>query len=215
MAVEPGDVFEVKVKYKYEGQEMANVFAYEYALLIDPLGTTYSQVLAERFEELMLPKILPLFPTQVAFTGIDVRDVVFPDDAYELPLAVTGAAVWADRLPRHDTVGFVLNGALKSTRRGGKRVGILNESVVTNGVVSFGSTLGAIVALQVQMALPITTFFIFTQNTFQPVIIKRVREGVEGAYTYRLPDTRAEQVLNRIISVGVSYLMTTQNSRKR
>lgn len=215
MPVQTGDVFEVKVKYKYEGQEMANVFAYEYALLIDPLGTTYSQVLAERFQELMLPKILTLFPTQVAFTGLDVRDVVFPDDAYELPLAVTGAAAWADRLPRHDTVGFVLNGALKSTRRGGKRVGILNESVVTNGVVSFGSTLGAIVALQVQMALPITTFFIFTQNTFMPVIIKRVREGVEGAYTYRLPDTRAEQVLNRIISVGVSYLMTTQNSRKR
>lgn len=215
MAVETGDVFEVKVKYEYEGQQMANVFAYEYALLIDPLGTTYSQVLAERFNDLMMPKIVTMFPTQVVFKGIDVRDVVFPDDAYELELAVTGAAVWADRLPRHDTVGFTLNGANKSTRRGGKRLGLFNESVVTNGVVSFGSQIAHIIGMQVQMALPITTFFIFTQNTFLPVIIKRVREGVEGAYTYRLPETRAEQVLNRIVTVGVSYLMTTQNSRKR
>lgn len=215
MPTQIGDVFQVTTKYKYDGQDMANTYFYQYALFIEPLGTTFSQVLAERFDELVMPVVGTIFPTQAAFTSVDVKNLMFPDDAYELPIARTGLASWADRLPRHDTVGFTLTGENKSTRRGGKRLGILNESVVTNGTISLGSTIANLATISVRLALPVTTYFLFSQDTFRPCIVKRIKEGEAPNITYRLPITRTEQVLNTIVSVGVSMLMTTQNTRKR
>lgn len=215
MPVFIGDPFELRLTYKYEEQVMNNVFFYEYRNLIDNLGTPHSQIIAEQWYDQVFPSIKNVFPTNVTFTDISVRCLVDEDDAYELPVNEIGAASWADRLPRHDTVGFTLNGEYKRTRKGSKRLGILNESVVTNGVITLVSTVGNLTTIAVRLALPLTTSFIFTQSTYYPVIVKRVKEGTAPEVTYRLPMTRIEVILNTIVSVGFSLLMTTQNTRKR
>lgn len=215
MTVFLGDPFELRLSYKYEDQVMNNVFFYDYRNLIDPFGTPHSQLIAELWEAQVFPAVRTMFPTQVSFSDLSVRCLVDEDDAYELPLAVAGLAAWADRLPRHDTVNFTLNGEYKRTRKGAKRIGIFNESVVTNGVISFPSQIANCTNVAVKLALPLTTSFLFTQNTYYPVIVKRVKEGTAPNVTYRLPTVRSEVVLNTIVTAMFSVLMSTQNTRKR
>lgn len=215
MSVFIGDPFELRLSYKYEDQVMNNVFFYDYRNLIDNLGTPHSQIIAELWHEQIFPSIKTMFPTQVVFSDISVRCLVDEDDAYELPVGETGAATWADRLPRHDTVNFTLNGEYKRTRKGRKAIGIFNESVVTNGVISFGSQIANCTTVALNLARPLTTSFIFTQNTYYPVIVKRVKEGTAPEITYRLPTARGEVILNTIVSAMFSLLMSTQNTRKR
>lgn len=211
----PGDVFEVRHIYQYEGQELQNVYFYKYALLIDPLGDPISLVLAERFRDTVQPSIVALQPTSVLFSRISVRNLLDEDDKYDLFQSVPGTYTVGDALPKHDTAAFSLKGQNGSTRDGSKRIGVIGESVSTNGIITAPAYLVLATVLRAVLAAPVTTFFIFTQNTFTPCIVKRIREGAAPNYTYRLPLTLAETVLNTIVSVGFSIVVGTQDTRKR
>jgi len=50
---------------------------------------------------------------------------------------------------------------------------------------------------------------------FAPVVVKRVRSGTPGNYTYRLPETQLEAVYGYITATVVSAIVTSQDTRKK
>lgn len=111
-----GEVYRLSVEFAAFGSNMANVFHFrqesEGLLDVPP----FSQVLAERFNDVVVPAYVPILSTQTTINRIVVKGVTDPTDASELVISTAGngpadpmplgvAAVIAWRTARGDRSG--------------------------------------------------------------------------------------------------------------
>lgn len=111
-------------------------------------------------------------------------------------------------------VSFDLNGDNPAVKNGKKRFAGLNEGQQVDGVITESSTITRLGQLADALETPVTVGTVIQNNVFIHVIVKRIRSGGPGAYTYRLPDNALEATLSAVIVAAFNALITTQISRK-
>jgi len=210
-----GDAYELTLKQLDRGQEANNIFCYYQAEEFVTTDPTKAQVLAENWADQILPAILGVQPAEVLTTGLSVKNLFDASDAYELGLSETGTFTGdRDLLPTFNAYGFQLNGDNPAVKNGAKRFAGVWEDYVTDGVITGSSLTTPLDALSTALEAYVTVGLIIPDNVFEPVIIKRVRSGAPGAYTYRLPETTGELVRSKIVVALWNAVITSQLSRK-
>lgn len=209
------DVYSVNVKGTFVGQEWNCVYYYDERLVYINTTPTRAQVVAEAFEEQVLPEMLNLCVADVLFDRLIVKNLFNEADAYTLVVGETGTGGTGNSyMGTFSAYSFELQGESAVTRLGAKRIPGVIEEVVNDGMVTDGAFIGNMNSFAAAAQAPLTVGAIIPDPVYVPVIVKRVRSGTPGNYLYRLPTTISEKVVNTIVSVLVDLLITTQNTRK-
>lgn len=209
-----GDVYELVDEQRLDGQEMLDVYYYRLGDVFVTTDPTIAQALAEQWAAQILPGVLGVQSSDVGHSQIRVRNLYNEGDAFNLVVSESGA-ISAVADSDFDALSFVLQGESAVTRKGAKRIGGLTDASNTRGVVTDSTTLTAAATLADLLATPVAVGLIIPSNVFYPVIVKRIRAGVSGSYTYRLPANAGEGVTNAIINALFNVLVTSQTSRKQ
>lgn len=215
-----GDAFEVvHVIQDEDNRLIQNTWFYRYAVIIDPLGDPWSKVLAERFDELKVTAMLTLYNNTYRSVQVRVRNLFDDDDKYVLDHSRVGTstnlAQSNGRLPSFNAVKWTLNHDKGSIRKGRKFIGGLREGDTENGVFAGFAQYVNHAAVATIMLAPVSTYFIFTQDTFVPIVVKRVEDvQPDGSIRYRLPNVVGELAYGLIKAITPSALVTSMNSRK-
>lgn len=209
------DVYELTLKQVDRGQAAYNVFFYHQALSFVTTFPTVAQVLAEGWADQILPAIQLIQPEEVLTESIVVRNLFNESDRYEL-LISEGGTIPGDRqqFSTFNAVGFSLGGDNGAVKNGAKRFAGASEDNVNDGVITGGAFIASLDDLGDALEAAVTVGLIIMDPVFLPVIVKRVRSGSPGAYTYRLPGNPLEAVLSRVVVALWDVLITSQISRK-
>jgi len=210
-----GDAYELQLHQLDRGQEVDNTFCYYQALEFVTTTPTKAQVLAENWADQILPAILGIQPAEVLTTGVTVKNLFNASDAYELGLSESGTFTGdRDLLPTFNAYGFQLNGDNPAVKNGAKRFAGVWEDYVNDGVITGSSLTVPRDNLSSKLEAYVTVGLIIPDNVFEPVIIKRVRSGSPGDYSYRMPETTGELVRSKIVVAIWNAVITSQLSRK-
>lgn len=209
-----GDIYEVTHVQVMQEQEVLNVYFYEQRAAFVPLDGNIAQSLANEWLETIVPEILACQSSDILSVEVRVRNLF---DATDQGVAVDGSygsgGTTMDSLPVFNAWGLQFNTDNAAVRPGAKRIGGIPESQQVDGVPIAGMVT-SLNALGDVLAAPITGGLIITDDIMFPVVVKRVRTGSPGAYTYRLPETSGEAVVGTIIETLVKLYVTSQISRK-
>lgn len=203
-----GDVYELVDHQTFQGKEVLNVYYYRNVNLLDTADN-----LAQYYIDQVLPLMLPLQISDLVHTSVSARNLFNDADVAEIPIseAGTGATGEAEGMPAFNAYTFTLYGAGSTTRPGGKRV---------SGMWEGGNVDGAIVAGLVTALAALADGFVAAllddadAMRFQPVIVKRILEIIDGEKRYRLPEVIGELVFQVIVDAAYSLLVSSQVSRK-
>lgn len=209
-----GDAYELTDVGTMYGQQCTNVFTFVQNTPWSGPGLP-SEALALWYEGNLINNILQMQTPDYLHTGIKVRNLFDAADTYEAGISVPGNILGeTNGAPAYSAAGLTLltdNGAVSD---GAKRIGGLPNASTTDGVITNSTVIARLNALADVIASPVMIGTPVPVSVFDPVVIKRVRSGSPGAYTYRLPETIEELVFGIIIDVIWDVIMTTQNSRK-
>lgn len=214
------DVYSVTLVGSLYSQQTVNVFFYEQTNAFVPLVPTAAQALAQEWDAQIAPPIANLVSRDVTFTSVSVRNLFNIADAYDLLISRQGSGggatpAEADSMSAFNAYDFELNGTNAAVRNGRKRFPGVNEVYVTDGVVTTAGFLsGTVAAVETALESPVNIGVLLPSPVFYPVIVKRVREGIDPNYTYRLPRTIGEKIVSVISTVAFNVLITSQISRK-
>ena len=110
---------------------------------------------------------------------------------------------------------FTLPGDNPAVAQGSKRIpGISEAAQVDNVLVTAAGAAARWQEFADQLSTPLKSHPAMLSDLWLPVVLKRVREGLPGAYTYRMPTSQAEKVVSHILVAAVNILLTSQISRK-
>ena len=213
-----GDVFEVKMKsYDADLKDIENVFYYYYQSVIGLGNSSASQALANVFDQIVVAAQVPMTPPSIKYNMVQVRNLFDPSDAFDLPINRAGTrgpgSGTSQLLPAHDAVKVVLTTENGLVKKGRKMLAGLMENDQTNGLIDSVPYASWAVRIAV-FGLDVVDSIVLGQKSFAPVVVKRVREGTPGNYTYRLPASRSELIYGHLQNIVMSAVVTTQNSRK-
>lgn len=209
-----GDVYEVTHRGTMSNQAVNNVYFYQQRAAFVPSSGTIAQALADAWGEILIPEVLAIASSDYRSDSVDVRNLFDPTDQGQYVDGSLGSGgTTMDSLPVHDAWGLQLKHDYAGMRPGGKRYAGVPESSQVDGIPTSGM-ITALNSFGEALAAPIQGGLIITDNIMFPVVVKRVRTGSPGAYTYRLPENSGELIVGTIIEVLVRLLVTTQNSRK-
>lgn len=209
-----GDVYEVTDVQEMQGQQCLNVYFYRQAAAFVPLEGTIAQALADEWNEAVLPAIVNTQANEVLHVETRVRNLFNPLDAGAAISGVNGAfESLSEAMTSFDAYGMTLMHDNPTIRPGGKRLAGVPESGQVNGVPT-PTAIGFLETAADALAAPITGGLIIADNIMFPVVVKRIREGVDPDFTYRLPETVGELVYGTLLEVLVKLLVTSQVSRK-
>ncbi|MDE8535455.1 hypothetical protein PZC41_14195 [Staphylococcus aureus] len=211
-----GDLYELIFEQRFLGQQVLNVFHYEQAATIQPLGGSVEDVLLAEFEEQKIPAFTAVHSTDVSYVSLRCRSLFDASkSAVKLLTGGGGLSSQIDQvLPAFATMSFTLNPAEPIVRKGAKRVAGVLESVQADGILTDASYLVVLNALAEAFETPITGGLIIQDPVWYPVLVKRIKEGVPGEEVYRLPANSQEAQFTRIKEAVLQLLISTQNSRK-
>ena len=113
-----------------------------------------------------------------------------------------------------NAIGFALNGDNPAVKNGAKRFGGVFEDYVNDGVITGSDLITKLNALGDTMEGYVTVGTLIPDNVFRHVIVKRIRSGSPGAYTYRLPTNQLESTLSAVVVALFNAVVTSQLSRK-
>lgn len=213
-AMATGDIYEVIDVQSYEGQEVLNVYHYFQAGPIVPLGgETIAQLLAEDWEAKFVPLQLELQVDTLVHETVTCRNLFDDTDQGEAVSGTPGAQTAGEGITSFMAYGLTLNHDNASIRPGGKRIAGPSENNQAEGVV-YGAAVTVLQTFADELAEPLPAGIIIPVDTMFPVVVKRVREGLPGEYTYRLPISQGELIYGTILEVLVKALLTSQVSRK-
>lgn len=212
------DIFQVNVKWRDQDMKtMENVLFYRYKSVVGLGGGSAAENLANTYNSVMVTGSLPSTPQSIVYTAVAVKNLFDGSEQFELPIlrAGTRSLVGADNnpMPSHDAVKVVLatdNGLVKKGRK--MLAGLLEGDQVGGIIASIPYATWAIRAAL--FVVELVDSVVLGTKSFEPVVVKRIREGVPGAYTYRLPENQFEAVYGVIQNAVLSAIITTQNSRK-
>jgi hypothetical protein len=208
------DVYELTLAQVDRGQTVNNVFFYHQQYEFVTTLPTHAQVLAEEWRDQILPAIRAFQPAEILTTGVRVRNLFNVSDGYDLALSLAGLGGAAEQYSTFNAVGFALNGDNPAVKNGAKRFTGINEVHVDDGVISGAVMPGLLNNVADALEQPVLVGLVIEDPVFVPVIVKRVREGVPGSYTYRLPETTVEAVLSQVVVAVWNAIITSQLSRK-
>lgn len=213
-----GDIYEVSDDQTLFSQQIGNVYFYRQALEFVTTDPTKAQTLAQNWVAQMLDKVRAIQTPDVLHTRIRVRNLYNESDAYELSISLAGNAGVASTgqtTSPFDAYAFAMDGSNAAVRDGQKRIAGVDEGWVLDGALNPATYDGtAFVNAANAMAAPVTVGLIIPDNVFLPVVVKRIREGAPGAYTYRLPESSGEGVWSQIVVGLYKLIITSQVSRK-
>lgn len=209
------DVYEVVDVGELYGQEQLNVYFYEQRAALVPIGGNTAQFLASAWADQILPVVRSCQGDDFLHTEVRVRNLFNASDAGSVVTAVrgNGGNGTSETMPGFNAAGLQLKTDNPAVRPGAKRIGGLSENAAADGVFS-GPVLTALNNLADALPVPITGGVIIADDVFFPVVVKRVRSGEAGGYTYRLPESQGATVLGTIVEVLINLVVTSQVSRK-
>jgi hypothetical protein len=210
------DLYELTLETRLYSQVCYNVFFYHQALAFVTTYPTISQVLNENWIAQRLPAVQAVLAGDVNLTGVRVRNLYDNADAYEASISGVGGAtqVGSDTLPSFAAYGFSLGPQEPSVRPGSKRFVGVAEAAQSDGIITNGDFVTILQALEDDLIEPVTVGTVIQDDVFLPVVVKRIREGTPGSYTYRLPNNSLEGVFSQIVVAAFNALVTSQVSRK-
>src|SRR5258707_10491700 len=209
------DVYELVLSGTQDAQLVENVFQYEQTTTLIPAAATIAGDCASGFVAQKLPSILLIEHAAVVYTQVKVTNLFNTTDFATVVLdpSTTHGARGGQSLPMTNNVHFryaVLDHRLKP---GHKQFSGISEAdsnadyLVDSGHITLMNSCAATQSTPIQAgASPV--------DTFTPVIVKRVRSGTPGHYTYRMPHILSEKVVSFIAGIVVDLLISTMNSRK-
>lgn len=211
-----GDIFELKhVQRDYDQKHIENVYFYRQDS--DPSGgpySTQSQRLANDWLLDVWPVIQPSIPSEYKTAEIRVRNLFNPADMYIMPVNLAGSRSHAGTEYQPSFLAGVVTLATNNglVQKGRKMLAGLLESDQSAGIFTvLGITFMAVRAAAVLIGI---STLLGGQKAFVPVVVKRVREGTPGNYTYRLPTNQIEAIYGEITSAVVSAIVSSQDTRK-
>lgn len=211
------DIYEVKhVQRDFDQKHIENVYFYKH--VTDPVGGPYSTQAERLARDWRLDVLDPMRPTQPSsyFTDeVRVRNLFNPADTYVLPLNLAGtrASTGTDLLPSFIAAVCTLASDNGLVRKGRKMFAGLAELDQASGVLQASGLVQ--MAIRAACALAGVSTLVGGGKAFQPVVVKRIREGTAGNYTYRLPENQLEAVAGYVQSAVISGLVSAQDTRKK
>lgn len=210
------DVYEVIDVQELYGQQVLNVYFYRQTALVDAAYSSQSEGLAYNFSFLVVPAVCAVQAGDITHTEIRVRNLFDDTDAFNLPISEPGTIQPASSngASSFSAVGITLASNNAAVKDGAKRIGGLPDGFATDGVLSVSGILTALNSLMTALEDAVDGAGGVADPSFLPVIVKRIRSGVAGAYEYRLPENIGELVYGLVADALYSLLVTTQISRK-
>jgi len=213
-----GEVFEVIDRQVLFGQEVLNVYFYkQIAAYVDTSSTTRSETLGKAFIAQLQPSVVACQHSTLTHTGIEVRSLWDLADGWDTSQSVIGgfAAAPQDDLPSFNAIGFELPSLGRAVRDGAKRIAGVIESGQVDGGLSDPTLIARCATAANKMAKVLTVGLDIPANgVWQPTIVKRIKEGVDPDFTYRLPENSGETVVADVVTAIFKYFLTSQISRK-
>jgi hypothetical protein len=212
------DLYELSLIGTLFNQEVSNVFHYRQALEFATTNPTHAQALAEGFRDQKMTALRALSSGDLVYTDINVRNLYDGADQYNLPVSLPGtgsSAGVADTLGSFTALSFTLQPETNVTKQGAKRFAGVFEAQQTDGVVTDTNILTTHApAASAAITSPVTVGLVIPDDVFIPVLVKRIRSGSPGGYSYRLPTNAAEGQWSRIVVALFNAIVTSQVSRK-
>lgn len=210
------DVYEITDEQRLFGQQVLNVYQYRQTMNFVTTLENNAASLRQAWIDQVLPKVALIQSGDVTHTNITVRNLFSPDDYSSVDINVAGNAEPASisTAPAFDALSFTTRGAGLAVKPGGKRIAGVVPAHCTDGVVTNATYLGQLSALATAMQSAVTIGAVIQDPVFQPVLIKRIRSGVAGAYEYRMPQNQGELVYAAIVNCLLKVLVSSQVSRK-
>lgn len=212
-----GDIYEVKhVVRDFDQKHLENVYFYRHDA--DPAGGPYStqaERLANDWNTDVLTPMLPQIPGGITTTQIIVRNLFDPADQYTLALNRGGTYSMAatEHMPSFTSGIVTMSTSNGLVRKGRKMLFGLAENMQKDGLF----TPAGLVSIAIRAALTLVSVsnLLGGAKAFNPVVVKRIRSGTPGNYTYRLPASQIEAVFGYVQSAVASAILTTQVTRKK
>ncbi len=202
-------IYQLILQQEYRQKQMINVFFFNHAA-----GTGHAGELNLQFEEQWLPLILALQTNAVTTLELDSINLGDLSD-FDTLLNNDIGAYSTEVLPAANALNFTFKLDTRAVRPGSKRFSGIPETVTNEGIINDTTYLTKIEALRLAMSGNL----IGAGDTFQPVVVKRVKTPVTGTvplqYTYRLPKTDSELVFGGVTVALTSDQVSTQVSRKK
>jgi hypothetical protein len=203
-------IYQLRDIQELDGKTIENVYYFNRS------GGTGSAInLALAFETEFLPFVLACQVAYVSHVGLSVINLGDLGDFQQLPLVTAGTYSGDDHLPTFNAIGFSMKLNTRAVKGGSKRITGIAEPATTKDLITAAPLLAAVESLRDAFATDIVS----AGNTWQPVVVKRVRTAISGTvplqYNYRLPATDGELVYGEVTACLTSPLITSQVSRKK
>lgn len=213
------DIYELIDFQTYFGQEIENVYHFRRttATFVDTVNPNVAATFLDSWVSKNLPDIVPLQSSDILHTRVTCRNLFDDADAWDRAINVSGTAnVGAtDDLPAFVCYGFDLGTNGLIVRDGKKRIAGVIESAQSEGIVTNPTFLIKLQTCADRMLKGVRFSADSPVNMIgAPTVVKRVRGGAPGGYTYRLPANQSESVWADIGSAVFKFLLTSQVSRK-
>lgn len=206
-------LFEVQVRGELLGQEWLNIFYY--------LGTPGSGEVEAinacfAIDAVLAPKWAQLTTNNNLFHTISATDLFNPANVASMAMSVSQGSIslW-ETLQSFLTLSFQFPSTLGGTRSGGKRLAGANEGIYTDGALTPNP---GFLADLLDFMLDMKTVINLLDSegdaaSLVPIVVKRLRSGTPGNYTYTLPDNFLDLEGFQIETVEFNGV-STQNTRK-
>lgn len=210
-----GDAFVLEDRQRTLSQEILNVFTYRYSTTFTT-STSYSERLAVRWQEQILPLLTAIQTEDVEHTGIKVYNLFDPTDFYETSISVSGDIPigTSQALPPANAVAYRLATGTRAIKDGQKRFVGLPEEQQQNGVIEGAAYITDCNDLSDGLSAWVRDGLIILDPVFEPIVVKRVKTGTGEAATYRMPKNASEFNYSRVANAILNLLVSTQTSRK-
>lgn len=158
----------------------------------------------------VVPEIAGVLHANCIVSNIAVDNLFDASQIYDAPLTVAGSGT-GEVLPQFNAVSFRTSRVRGDIRRGQKRFGPVAEGFSLDGILDPAS-LPLLAPLATALGVQLVSGD--TGDIYEPVIVKRIREGAApGPYTYRLPTSSGEAEYF-IAGTWEPVALTSQTSRR-
>jgi len=193
---------------EFNNELILNVYFYQDLLLASTAQNVVESWIAD-----VLPKVETLQVDTLTHKLVDAVNLADPSNFYEIDVDETGGST-ADGLPPHSAVGYGLRLNSRALRPGSKRYAGIPETSQVDGFLTDETYLGYVETVRIQQSAILLSGVL---QTFQPIVVKRVRYAVPGTdpvrYAYRLPEDDGEFVFGNVITALTNLRVSHQVSR--
>lgn len=213
-----GDLF-VLEDWQYIGtQPILNVYTYRQIadMGVDAAFSNPSGRLQQNWRDQKLPSIAACQAAALGHNRINVYNLFNTDDSYDYSYLVAGnfGGTGVDDLPTFNATGIRFSTPGRTVRDGAKRLAGIIEAAQVDGTITDPTLASRLNTMTSTLSTSVVIGTVVFTPAFQPVVIKRVKEGTPPDVTYRFPENSGEAAYANIVSGLWKFLLTSQVSRK-